>query len=218
MSDATLSPEGSTHVETERLPAFYARVPRIRLRDPLAQLLGAADGGVLEYGYADAVRLAGHSCPTVASAYWLTWRALHALYPGELPVRGQVRVSLREPLDAGTTGVVAAVAGLLTGAAGAGGFKGLAGQQVRRDLLQFGAEQTAELRFTRTDTGAAVLAQAWPQQVAGDPQTMPLLQRCLAGLASAAERAEFARLWQQRVERLLLEHGDDASVFVLRPA
>lgn len=31
--------------------------------DPLAEFLGAAEGGLIEYGYADAVKLAGHSCP-----------------------------------------------------------------------------------------------------------------------------------------------------------
>jgi hypothetical protein len=28
-----------------------------------------AEDGVIEHGYADVVKLAGHSCPTVASAY-----------------------------------------------------------------------------------------------------------------------------------------------------
>ena len=52
-------------------PAFFEQVPGITVHDPLADLLGAAQGGLVHYGYADAVRLAGHSCPTVASAYWL---------------------------------------------------------------------------------------------------------------------------------------------------
>mgnify|MGYP003492414693 FL=1 len=43
------------------------------MRDPLAELLGAAEGGRLEYTYADAVKLTGHSCPTVAGA-WLATR------------------------------------------------------------------------------------------------------------------------------------------------
>ncbi|MEO6033339.1 MAG: hypothetical protein ABIP61_15830, partial [Burkholderiaceae bacterium] len=169
-----------------QVPAFFDSVPRIRLRDPLAQLLGAAGGGVLEYGYADAVRLAGHSCPTVASAYWLGVRALTALYPEALPVRGQIRVELRESVETGTIGVVANVLSLLTGAASVGGFKGLGGQYVRRDLLRFDAPIETDLRFTRTDTGAAINAQAHPQRVAGNPRTMPLLQRCVAGQASAA--------------------------------
>jgi hypothetical protein len=51
-------------------PAFFDQAPVLRLHDPLAQLLGAATDGVIEYRYADAVRVAGHSCPTVAGA-WL---------------------------------------------------------------------------------------------------------------------------------------------------
>lgn len=197
-------------------PAFFDRVPRIRLRDPLAQLLGAA--GVLEYGYADAVRLAGHSCPTVASAYWLCVRALGALYPEALPVRGQIRVELRDSVETGTIGVVANVLSLLTGAASAGGFKGLGGRYVRRDLLRFDAPIATELRFTRTDTGAAINAQAHPQRVAGNPRTLPLLQRCVAGQASAAEQAEFGALWQERVRSLLLDHAFDDAVFELSAA
>jgi len=63
-------------------PEFFAAVPRLTLRDPLAELLGAAENGLIEYGYTDAVKLAGHSCPTVAGAYLMTFRALAKLYPG----------------------------------------------------------------------------------------------------------------------------------------
>ena len=51
-----------------KYPAFFDEVPSISLYDPLAEFLGAAEDGILQYGYVDAVRLAGHSCPTVASA------------------------------------------------------------------------------------------------------------------------------------------------------
>jgi len=204
---------GAFDAPGEALPSFFEKVPALLLRDPLAELLGAAGGGLLRYGYADAVRLAGHSCPTVASAYWLTHRSLRLLYPGELPVRGQIEVSLADPVDAGTAGVVGAVAGLLTGAAGEGGFLGLGGTHGRRGLLQFDVEQPTALCFRRTDTGATVQAEAHPQRVGGDPRAMPLLQRCLAGAASPEERAEFGRLWQERVRRLLLDHPYDDGVF-----
>ena len=59
-------------------PDFFAEVPVLTLRDGLAQLLGASDDGVIEYHYADAVRLAGHSCPTVAGG-WLSVRAALAI-------------------------------------------------------------------------------------------------------------------------------------------
>lgn len=47
---------------------FFYAVPRVTLQDPLAEVLGRRRGAI-EYGYADAVRLAGHSCPTVAGTY-----------------------------------------------------------------------------------------------------------------------------------------------------
>jgi hypothetical protein len=75
------------------------------LHDPLAELLGVAPGGLLDYSYADAVKLAGHSCPTVAGA-------------------------TRE----GTVGVLGMAAGLISGAAGEGGFKGIAGHYIKRLL------------------------------------------------------------------------------------
>lgn len=199
-------------------PDFFDAVPRIALRDPLAAFLGAVDDGVIEYGYLDAVKLAGHSCPTVASAYWLTRQALCALYGEALAERGGVRVALRENRATGVAGVIANVVGLLTGAAGDGGFKGLGGRFDRRDLLAFEADQPLDLRFTRVDTGAAVEAAVALRQVPADPAMAPLMQRCVAGTASAEEAREFRALWQDRVRRVLLEHGDDPEVFIIRPA
>lgn len=105
------------------------------MRDPLADFLGAADGGVIEYCYADAVRLAGHSCPTVASAYLMTRAALRALYADALPERGGIRVELRDERVAGVAGVIANVASLVSGATQDTGFKGIGGRFDRRGLL-----------------------------------------------------------------------------------
>jgi len=44
-----------------------------------------------------------------------------------------------------------------------------------------------------------------------------LMQACLSGTATAAQRQEFGQLWQARVEQLLLVHGLDDDVFELRP-
>ena len=147
------------------LPEFFARIPTITLRDPLAELLGAAEGGLIEYAFADAVKLAGHSCPTVAGAWLMSVRALRALYGDEIPVRGNIAVALHENLDSGVAGVIASVATLLTGAAGDGGFKGLGGRHARRGLLRFGAAEVAGMRFRRLDTGAAVDCVFRPQLV-----------------------------------------------------
>lgn len=199
-----------------KYPEFFASVPGIRLRDPLAGFLGAFEDELIDYAYLDAVKLAGHSCPTVAGAYWLTHQALANLYGEDLPERGAIRVQFNEDRQAGVTGVIAAVVSLLTGAATDMGFAGIAGRFGRRHLLQFNAEVPLEIRFTRTDTGAQVDARANLGRVPGDPAMPALLQRCLNGPASAAERRQFAALWQDRVRRILLEHGEDDSVFEIR--
>ena len=58
--------------------------------------------------------------------------------------------------------LLAAVGGfaLLTGSAQEGGFKGIGGQFVRRNLQAFGVQQALSLRFTRSDTGASIDAAA----------------------------------------------------------
>lgn len=201
-------------MSSERFPAFFDRVPRIVVRDPLADFLGAAEGGVLEYGYADAVRLAGHSCPTVASAYALAHHAMTRLFPDEVPVRGTVRVSFQHPLDEGVTGVIAAVVSLLTGSAQDGGFKGIGGRFVRRNLQAFGAHaQPLALRFTRSDNGATLDAAAELSKVPPHPDMAALMQVCMRGAPDAAQARRFGELWQARVERVLLEHWNDPEVF-----
>jgi hypothetical protein len=199
-------------------PDFFEQVPSLTLRDPLADMLGAAQDGVIAYDYADAVKLAGHSCPTVAGAWLMARRALVALYPDSLPERGNILVDLRAPQDAGTSGVVGAVLGLITGAAGDGGFKGLGGQHVRRDLLRYGAGIDADARFTRLDTSVSVLVDYHPEVVAPSPEMPPLMARVVGGVSDEQERMQFARLWQDRVRRILLQLADDPALLVVRAA
>jgi formylmethanofuran dehydrogenase subunit E len=218
MSAAPTPPAaGAPHpAAAEALPEFYAAAPCIRVHDPLADFLGAAADGVLDYGYDDAVRLAGHSCPTVASAWLMTRAALAALYPGALAERGGIAVELREPADAGVTGVVARVVALVTGAAGDDGFKGIAGRFVRRGRLQFGARIDGELRLARRDDGRAVEVSARLDRVPGDPRLRELMARALADAADAEARRALGAAWQARVRRLLLDHADDPEVIVVR--
>ena len=199
-------------------PAFFDAVARITLHDPLAEILGAAERGRIEYAYIDAVKLAGHSCPTVAGAYLMTLKALGQLYPDGTPERGGVRVEFSASQAEGVTGVIAAVAGLLTGAAGEGGFKGLAGRHSRRNLLLFAAGNDAEVSFTRLDTGARVSVAYHPDVVPAPAELQALTPKLLAGVASDAEREEFGRLWQMRVKRILIDHGDDPALVVCRDA
>ena len=96
-----------------RTPAFFVAVPPIRVTDPLAALLGAADGGHIDYHYLDAVKLAGHSCPTVAGAWLMTRTALAHLYTDQTPQRGGVRVELRQAVEAYTRELEAKVVELI---------------------------------------------------------------------------------------------------------
>lgn len=199
------------------LLAFFDDVPRLTVHDPLADLLGCSKDGVLEYGYADAVRLTGHSCPTVATAYWLTWLALHHLYPDSLPQRGGVRVDFQEGARSGSNGVVASVVQLLTGAAGSSGFKGLGGRYARAGLIRFAPDLLLSLRYTRIDNGEAVDAAADLSMIPLEPMLEPLLAKCVHRDSSVEERRLLGELWQGRVRKLLVDHADDPAVFIIRP-
>lgn len=192
-----------------RTPDFFDAVPSITVVDPLAEALGAADGGVLEYRYVDAVKLAGHSCPTVAGAWLMTRAALARLYPDELPRRGELSVELRQRHDEGVAGVIASVVQLVTGAAGDGGFKGLAGRFARQGLLRYGVALPGEIRFTRVDNGASVVLAHHLQAVPRPADLTEKMQRAFRPAADDAARRAFAQAWQGWVRTILTEHADD---------
>lgn len=196
-------------------PAFFDQAPCITVHDGLAELLGAFSDGMITYRYLDAVRLAGHSCPTVAGAWLMTRRALALLYPDAPPERGQVQVHFAAPADEGVTGVIASVVGLITGAAGPGGFKGIGRQFRRQNLMHFAGTMEGEAHFERIDTGASVQLSVHMNRVGGDPRTGILLRQILEGQASSQEAAEFAALWQDRVRRILIDHADDPELVVV---
>lgn len=202
---------------TPSYPTFFADAPRLVLRDPLAEFLGAAAGGVIEYGYLDAVRLAGHSCPTVAGAYLMVLHGLRALYGQALPERGGVDVVMQGVRDAGTTGVMASVAQLLTGAAPETGFHGIGpgARFARNDLLHFGGAIDGVLALRRRDSGAGVQLQLDASIVPWDAEMQALLPKAITGRAQVAELTRFGQLWQERVRRMLIEHADDPRLVQL---
>lgn len=200
-----------------KLPDYFDDVPRLRVQDPLARALGCAEDGILEYGFADAVKLTGHACMTVASAYWLTWLALERLYPDELPQRGGIKVEFRDDVRSGSNGVIATVVQMLTGAAGGSGFKGLGGRFSRAGLIRSRPDLMLALRFTRLDTHAAVDVGVDTSELPVPPGLEGLVAQLSADRLSAAQEHELGRLWQQRVRSLLLEHGRDCTVFMVRP-
>ena len=194
-------------------PAFFDQAPSISTHDPLAALLGASDEGLIDYHYIDAVRLAGHSCPTVAGAYLMARAALHALYPEGPAERGGIVVQMPSAESEGTNGVIAQVLTLITGAAAANGFHGIGGHFVRQSLLSFDAESSSgAIRFSRSDNGTAVALELDLSSVPAPANLRALLGTAFAADATVAQRAAFAHAWQDRVRRLLLEHADDPAV------
>ncbi len=194
-------------------PEFFAQVPTLTLRDPLADFLGAAEDGLMEYAYADAVRLAGHSCPTVAGSWLMARAALKALYGEEIPERGGVEVTMHAPEEEGTTGVMAQVFTLLTGAAAHNGFHGIGGRFARSELLRYdGSDRRVIASFRRRDTGDSVEVTMDLSGVPFDGDVRPLMMGAMSPDAEAAVRRAFGEMWQGRVRRLLLEHADDPEV------
>ena len=106
---------------------FFYTIDPIKLREPLAETLGAfkAGEGILEYSFIETVKMAGHACPTVSGAYLCCQEALNLLYPGEIPVRGNIEITIYGEPDEGVYGVMGQVFSFVTGAAPISGFKGL---------------------------------------------------------------------------------------------
>lgn len=195
------------------MPDHFAQAPAITVHDGLAELLGSAEKGRIRYEFSDAVRLTGHACPTVAGAWLMAHAALRALYPEGLAERGGIEVEMSSTEDAGTTGVVAQVFTLVTGAAANNGFHGIGGKYVRQDLLSYGhAEENAIATFRRRDNGAAVSVSLDLSSVPASPHMKVLMMQALAPDATSESRQAFAQVWQDRVRRLLIDHANDSAV------
>jgi hypothetical protein len=195
-------------------PSFFATAPTITLRDPLAAFLGASRSGAITYSYADAVKLAGHSCPTVAGAYLMVRSGLAYLYGDELPERGSIEVYLREGREQGTAGVIATIVTLLTGAAPETGFAGIGASHrfARRGLLQFNVPIDGLLAMRRRDTGRGVLLDLDTTVVPPAPEMQRLFSKAVAGQTDEDEQDRFGALWLGHVARMLMEHADDPGL------
>lgn len=192
-------------------PTFFDSIPTITLRDPLSRLLGSADDGLIEYSFAEVVKLTGHSCPTVAGAWLMTTEALQRLYGEEIPTRGEISVRFRNGATEGVTGVIASVAGFLTGATVDTGFKGLRGRFDRRHLMSFEQPIEGDIRFERLDTGEGVTVSFDASAVPPPAGMMPRLFLAMEADATAQQQAAFAEAWQDRVRRIF-EHADRSQL------
>jgi len=186
-------------------PEFFDRAPIFRLYDPLGDFLGAFEEGIVEIRYLDCVKLAGHSCPTVAGAFLMTYRALKTLYDDQsLPTRSELQVELRQEKSEGVSGVIGNICAFICGAGDEGGFSGIGGRFNRRGLLRYGVNDlSGDLRITRLDTQASVTLRLDTSAARASAQMMPLMQKSLKGEAPPDEERLFKSLWQNRVEMML---------------
>lgn len=181
-------------------PSFFETIETIKLQDPLSDFLGAFNEGIIEFSFLDIVKCAGHSCPTVLGAYLVTLEGLKALYKGELPQRGEIKVEFKDNAKEGVAGVIANVITNITGATQTSGFKGIAGNFDRRHLMFFEADIQGSVKFTRRDTKEFVEVSYNPSSIVPDVNMPMLMQKCVSKTATELEQKEFGRLWQKRVE------------------
>lgn len=194
-------------------PDFFEQAPVVHTVDPFAAMLGAAREGKIDYHYTDAVRLAGHSCPTVAGAFLMGRAALNALYPDGPAERGNIAVHMPAPEDDGVTGVMAQILTLLTGAAADNGFQGMRGRYKRKGLLSFATQREGEaIIFMRLDNRIRVAVMLDISRIPTDPAQGERLMAILHDSADASQQKDFAEAWQERVRRLLVEFADDPQV------
>ena len=193
---------------------FLKEVRPIKFKEPLAETLGAVkvENTALEYSFVDVVKMAGHARPTVAGAYLSCRKALERLYPGEIPVRGEISITVYGEPDEGVYGVMAQVFSFLTGAAPASGFRGLGHKFKRKGLLRFIPDkidpQAMCFEFSRLDSGKAVLIKFYPGEipfpVKKAKRLAELLEKVIWEAAKDEEKREFQELWMGKVKDMLL--------------
>lgn len=192
---------------------FYADIAPIAMRDPLAAVLGAvADDAPIHYHYTDCIKVAGHACASVSSAFQMTKLALKELYGDAIPVRGDIEVVYFGERDQGANGPIGQVIQFLTGAATETGFHGLGGRYVRADKFVFsddeGDHAGIAVRYRRIDTGATV-------EMVANPGVLPLtpaeeegaqyMPKVVRSTATVEEREKFYLYWQGKNRKILLE-------------
>jgi len=193
---------------------FLLEVEPIRFREPFAETLGAfkQENTILEYNFIDVVKMAGHACPTTSGAYLCCQEALKKLYAEEIPIRGDIAITIYGESDEGVYGVISQVFMLLTGAAPASGFRGLGHKFKRKDLLKFSQKKIDPsahcFKFQRLENKKTVIVRFYPDKIpfAEDKAKRlgNLLQKVIWEAAKQDERREFQDLWMEKVADMLL--------------
>jgi len=196
-------------------PSFFDKVPPVELQDTLSDFLGVFVEGKFSISYLDCVKLAGHSCPTVAGAYLVTMKGLKELYGEDLPQRGEIEITINGSKDDGVNGIFGTIISFIVGAGDSGGFKGIQGNFSRNNLLAYTFLNEGIVKFTRVDTKQSVTLTYDPSSIKPHPQMKELMQKSIKGLANNEEKILFGKLWQERVEKILLSNDLHQNIITI---
>lgn len=185
-------------------PKFFDDIPKIKLKDNLADFLGTFNNGIYEITYLEVVKMAGHSCPTVIGTYLMILKGLEKLYENQIPLRGEIIVEFPTKQDEGITGVIANIVSNITGAFLCNGFKGLNGKFNRNDLMRFELKEIqSNMRLRRIDSNKVVDIKYDLSPIKIHDDLNFLMQKCLKNNASDKEKNEFMYLWQNQVQSIV---------------
>ncbi|MCK4272582.1 hypothetical protein KAX22_08025 [bacterium] len=177
---------------------FYSRVEPIRVKDPMAAVVGSTKPGeeIFEITIGDVGMYVGHICIGVAGAYRLTQLALDALYGAEVPELGKINVAANSP------SVALDVASYITGARA---FYGCG--EANKDALavdqDLGEEANFVMVFQREDTGRAVKA-IFHKHIILSTERKTLEKKIMEGQATQEEKERFWKTEQENVRQILL--------------
>jgi hypothetical protein len=204
--------------------AYITQVPPLMMVEPYFEIFGQTEGAI-PYYYAEAVKLAGHSCGATAGAWTITRKALEVLYPnGEIPVRGQIAVEAPGAEDEWFVGVFGEVITYITAAAPKTGFNGsdfaVNDVFVRQNKMVYAEAPTEQLPpmrewvFTRLDTGAKVgvkfnLVVITPIPT---PGRVAMGKKMAMGEATPEEAADYIQYWNERA-MFVFENADTLDGF-----
>ena len=187
-----------------KYPKFFDEIEKISVYDDLSEFLGVNDGKI-DISYVDIVKVAGHSCATVAGAYLIALYGLKELFKDKLPKRGYIKVELKKSPTEDNTGVVGNVLSVITGATSDFGFGGIpTGKFNRRDLLFFGANIDADVCFTRVDTNEKVYVNYRPKKIVNP---MEILKSAIKPDAKEEDIKSFPKRFQEMV-KTVFENSD----------
>lgn len=196
-------------------PKFYDLVPEITLYDPLSDFLGALENGITTINYLDVVKFAGHSCPTVAGAYLMSYYAIQSFSKDNTPlVRGEIKITAKGPKSEATNGVIANVAAFICGVNDESGFAGIGGKMSRKNKLFYDSSLNCDLVFEYKDR--LIELSYNPSIIGANRNMMPLLQKSISGIATLEEKKEFKILWQERVEKILLDKEKHSEIISIK--